>query len=51
MAIQCRGARHELDNEPWPVGPTVRAMTVGFLDTLQGRSQDGVWLPQACTWF
>jgi pimeloyl-ACP methyl ester carboxylesterase len=27
----CTGARHAVDLEPWPTGPTVRQATVGFL--------------------
>jgi alpha-beta hydrolase superfamily lysophospholipase len=29
--LVCAGARHAVDLEPWPVGPTVRARTVEFL--------------------
>jgi len=32
FGIECPGAKHELDNEPSPVGDYVRAATVGFLN-------------------
>jgi alpha-beta hydrolase superfamily lysophospholipase len=49
LAIQCGGARHELDNEPEPVGDTVRGMTVEFLDAVvAGGLPAPAQLPDAC---
>jgi pimeloyl-ACP methyl ester carboxylesterase len=31
QVFQCGGARHAVDLEPWPTGPTVRQATVAFL--------------------
>jgi alpha-beta hydrolase superfamily lysophospholipase len=31
QVLSCTGARHAVDLEPWPTGPTVRQATVGFL--------------------
>ena len=29
--LQCAGARHALDNEPWPIGPRVQSLSVAFV--------------------
>jgi alpha-beta hydrolase superfamily lysophospholipase len=44
--FQCPQAKHALDNEPYPIGPTVRQLTVDFITaTLQGTRIEGVdWL-------
>lgn len=34
LGVQCAGARHELDNEPAPTGPIVRAMAASYLSGL-----------------
>ena len=29
--LQCPGARHALDNEPWPIGPRVQSLSLAFV--------------------
>lgn len=39
--LQCAGARHALDNEPWPLGQRVRELGVAFVGHAQAARPQG----------